>query len=58
VPFFDSLMEDGFVVDDELTLLAFNIKKEIYGNIGFFLFIVNEISREKINNMFSLTPLG
>jgi hypothetical protein len=34
---FESLMDDDSIVNDELSLLAFNIKREVINVVDFFL---------------------
>jgi hypothetical protein len=54
VPLFDSLMDNDFGVDDKLTLLAFNITKEIYGMSDSFLSFLMKYQEKKLITCFPL----
>ncbi len=47
-------MEDEYVVANELTLLAFNIRKEFCGILDSFLWFLKKYEEEKTHNMVSL----
>ncbi len=47
-------MEDQYVVVNELTLLAFNIKKEFCDVLDSFLSFLKKYEEEKTHNMVSI----
>jgi hypothetical protein len=47
LPYFESLMEDEHVVANELTLLAFNIRKEFCGVFDSFLSFLKKYEGKK-----------
>jgi len=47
-------MEDEYVVANELTLLAFNIRKEFCGVLDSFLWFLKNYEKKKTHNIVSL----
>ncbi len=47
VPSFDSLMENDAIVDNELALLASNIKREVYNVLDFFFSLLRKYEEKK-----------
>jgi hypothetical protein len=54
LPSFESLMDDDSIVNDELSLLAFNIRKEVINVLDFFLSFLKVYDKRKTHNMISL----
>jgi hypothetical protein len=53
LPSFESLMDDDSIVNDELYLLAFNIRREVINVLDSFLSCLKVYDKRK-NNMISL----
>jgi hypothetical protein len=53
-PSFESLMNDDSIVNDELSLLASNIKREVINVLDFFLSFLKVYDERKTHNMISL----
>jgi hypothetical protein len=53
-PSFESLMDDDSIVNDELSLLASNIKREVINVLDFFLSFLKVYDERKTHNMISL----
>jgi hypothetical protein len=47
-------MDDDSIVNDELSLLAFNIRKEVINVLDFFLSCLKVYDKRKTHNMISL----
>jgi len=58
LPAFESLMDDDSIVNDGLSLLTFNIKKEVINVFDFFLSFLKVYDKRKAHNMinFMLNP--
>jgi len=54
LPSFESLMDDDSIVNDELFLLAFNIRNEVINMLDFFLSFLKVYDERKTHNMISL----
>jgi hypothetical protein len=54
IPSFESLMEDDSIISDELSLLAFNIRREVINVLDFFLSFLKKYENKKVHNMISL----
>jgi hypothetical protein len=54
LPSFESLMDDDLVVNDELSLLASNIRGEVINVLDFFLSFLKVYDKRKTHNMISL----
>ncbi len=54
IPSFESLMEDDSIISDELSLLAFNIRKEVINVLDSFLSFLKKYKNRKTHNMISL----
>jgi hypothetical protein len=54
LPSFESLMDDDSIINDELSLLAFNIKKEVINVLDSFLSFLKVYDKRKAHNMTSL----
>jgi hypothetical protein len=53
LPSFESLMDDDSIVSDELSLLAFNIRKEVINVLDSFLSFLKVYDKKKTHNMIS-----
>jgi len=51
---FESLMEDDSIIFNELSLLAFNIRREVINVLDFFLSFLKKYENKKAHNMISL----
>jgi hypothetical protein len=51
---FESLMEDNSIIYDELSLLAFNIRREVINVLDYFLSFLKKYENRKAHNMISL----
>jgi len=51
---FESLMEDDSIISNELSLLAFNIRREVINVLDSFLSILKKYENKKAHNMISL----
>jgi len=51
LPSFESLMDDDSIINDELSLLAFNIKKEVINVLDSFLSFLKVYDKRKAHNM-------
>jgi len=54
IPSFESLMEDDSIISDELSLLTFNIRREVINVLDFFLSFFKKYENRKVHNMISL----
>jgi hypothetical protein len=54
VPSFESLMEDDSIIFDELSLLAYNIRREVINVLNSFLSFLKKYENKKAHNMISL----
>jgi hypothetical protein len=54
LPSFESLMDDDSIVNDELSSLAFNIRREVINVMDFFLSFLKVYDRKKSHNMIYL----
>jgi len=54
LPSFESLMDDDSIVNDELSFLASNIKKEVINVSNFFLSFLKVYDKRKTHNMIYL----
>jgi hypothetical protein len=54
LPSFESLMYDDSIVNDELSLLASNIRREVINVLDFFLSFLKIHDKKKAHNMISL----
>ncbi len=54
LPLVESLMDDDSVINDELFLLASNIKREVINVLDFFLSFLKVYDNKKTHNMISL----
>jgi hypothetical protein len=54
LPSFESLMDDDSIANDELSLLASNIKREVINMLDFFLSFLKVYDKRKTHNMISL----
>jgi hypothetical protein len=54
LPSFESLMGDDSFVNVELSLLAFNIRKEVMNVLDFFLSFLKVYDKRKSHNVISL----
>ncbi len=50
---FESVMDDDWIVNDELSLLASNIRKEVINVLDSFLSVLKIYDKRKGHNMFS-----
>jgi hypothetical protein len=54
IPSFESLMEDDSIISNELSLLAFNIRREVINVLNSFLSFLKKYENRKAHNMISL----
>jgi hypothetical protein len=54
IPSFENLMEDDFIISNELSLLAFNIRREVINALDSFLSFLKNYENTKAYNMISL----
>jgi hypothetical protein len=54
LPSFENLMDDDSIVNDELFLLASNIRREVINVLNSFLSFLNVYDKRKTQNMISL----
>ncbi len=54
LPSFENLMDDDSIVNDELSLLASNIRREITNVLDFFLSLLKVYGKKKAHDMISL----
>jgi uncharacterized protein YktA (UPF0223 family) len=57
LPSFQTLMNEKSVVNDELSLLAFNIRKEVINVLDFFLSFSKVYDKRKAHNSLMLDPI-
>jgi hypothetical protein len=53
IPSFERLMEDDSIISDELSWLAFNIRKEVINVLDYFLSVLKKGENRKAHNMIS-----
>jgi hypothetical protein len=53
LPSFESLMDDDSIVNDELSLLVYNIKRKVINMLDFFLFFKKVYDKRKAHNIIS-----
>jgi hypothetical protein len=51
IPSFESLMEDDSIISNELSLLAFNIKREVINVLDSFLSFLKRYEHREVHNM-------
>jgi hypothetical protein len=54
IPSFESILEDDSIISNELSLLAFNIRREVINVLDFFLSFLKKYEIKKVHNMISL----
>jgi hypothetical protein len=54
IPSFESLIEDDSIIYNELSLLAFNIRREVTNVLDSFLSFLKKYENKKAHNMISL----
>jgi len=54
IPSFEALMDDDSVVNDELYLLVFNIRREVINVLDYFLSFLKVYDKRPAHNMISL----
>ncbi len=54
MPSFESLIDDDSIINDEISLLAFNIGREVVNVLDSFLSILKVYDKKKAHNMISL----
>jgi hypothetical protein len=54
IPSFESLMEDDSIISNELSVLAFNITREVINVLDFFLSFSNKYENRKTHNIIFL----
>jgi hypothetical protein len=54
LPSFENLMDDDSIISDELSLLAFNIRREVINVLDFFFSLLKVYDKRKTHNMISL----
>jgi hypothetical protein len=54
IPSFEILMEDDSIISNELSLLAFNIRREVINVLDYFLSFLKKYENMKTHNMIFL----
>jgi hypothetical protein len=54
IPSFESILEDNSIIFNELSLLAFNIQREVINVLDSFLSFLKKYENKKVHNMISL----
>ncbi len=54
IPSFESIMKDDSIISNELSLLAFKIRREVINVLDSFLSFLKKYENRKANNMISL----
>jgi hypothetical protein len=54
IPSFESIMEGDSIISNELSLLAFNIRREVINVLDSFVSFLKKYKNRKIHNMISL----
>jgi hypothetical protein len=54
IPSFESILEDDSIISNELSLLAFNIRREVINVLDSFLSFLKKYEIKKVHNMISL----